>query len=193
MFVFGVGLLVGPAVFSGTINGSLGVNFNVPTKNGVTLADTTLLADTLSPTNGVCTGDFCVAAGSNYGPFTLNLGTIANGGGFSLSSTSTFGGFIATAGTIMQQSANFLDIYLTGLYTGLPNPGLVGCGNNSDPCDPSPTSFRASWTYTGGSLSGSGTLASPPTTVIPEPATTTLSGGALVALGIGLRRRRASR
>lgn len=177
--------------FGGQINGSMGLSFLDPTQNGSDLSTSTVVGDggfTLRNVGTGCpgsSGDFCVVpTATDFGAFTLTLPSIATGGGL-IFSNATYGTFTATFGEIVSHNANFLDVYLTGTYSGLPGNGTT-CGG-SNPCAPSPASFRASWTFTG-SLSGSGTLAAPPAGLAPEPDTMALLGTALI--GVGFIRRR---
>jgi hypothetical protein len=71
-------------------------------------------------------------------------------------------------------------VYLEGIYA--PGPGLPGK-------DPTPTSFRLSFTQSGQSLSVSGTMNSPPVGVTPEPGTLALLGSGVLSLAAVLRRK----
>lgn len=193
------GLMFASAASASMINGSMGLSFLAPVMSGSNLATSTTVGNTAMTVRDfeagcpdAASGDDCVVPTStDFGSFSLNLATIASGGGLTFTNA-TYGTFTASFGEIVDQTANFLDVYLTGMYVGLPGNGTT-CGG-ANPCDPSPTSFRASWTFTGNSLSGSGTLASPPAGIprsgTPEPATMGLLGSALIGLGF-IRRRRA--
>jgi hypothetical protein len=168
------------------INGSMGLAFFNPTMNdGDLSASTEVGADAVA--NGSTSGDYStVPAGTSYGTFTIDLDNIATGGGLTLTSA-LFGNFVASTGMIVQQSANFLDIYIVGTYSGL--PGLT-CGDPTI-CDPTDTSFRASFNLSGDSLGGGATLSSPPAGVVPEPGTWALFTSAIVVVGLVRRRRNA--
>jgi hypothetical protein len=191
----GLALALSPMASASAINGSMGLSFLEPEKNGTDLLTSTVVGNggfTLRNVTAGCpfdSGDYCVVPSiTDFGSFSLDLTAIATGGGLSFTNT-TYGTFTATFGEIVQRNANFVDVYLTGTFAGLPSNGTT-CGGS---CDSSPTSFRASWTFTGTSLSGSGTLASPPAEIrigtVPEPLTGLLLGSSLVAIGLFRRRR----
>jgi len=187
----GLAIALSPLASASMINGSMGFSFLGPDKNDTNLLTSTAVGNsalTLRNITAGCpfdSGDYCfVPSGTDFGGFSLDLTNIATGGGLTFSN-GTYGTFTATFGEIVQQNANFLDVYLTGDFVGLPSNGTT-CGGS---CDSSPTSFRASWTFTGSSLSGSGTLASPPAGTAPEPFTGALLGSSLVAIGLYRRRK----
>jgi len=192
--------------FAGTITGALSVNGSgVKYKIGGVDADMSTIA------GGILSGTHLRSASADsdpgskgdyepvpeladYGPFTIDLATIASGGGFSLSSA-TYGQFTATFGILNNHSCQSnplfncsLDVYLRGFYT--PGPGL-------DPLlDPTDTSVRIGFTQNGHAsgvhaYSGSGTLSSPAEVLTPEPTGMLLIGGGLIGL-VGFARRRRS-
>jgi hypothetical protein len=137
--------------------------------------------------SGVGLGDYAIVpAATGYGSATIDLSTIATGGGFSISGA--FGDFTASSGMIVSRGCTnlspfscSLDIYLKGIAN------LTGF-------DSTESSFRTNFNQSGGSISGSGTLTSPalpPPPAIPEPTTLALCGSAMVALAVVARRRRA--
>jgi hypothetical protein len=193
----GLAIALSPMASASAINGSMGLSFLEPEMNGTNLLTSTVVGNasfTLRNVTAGCpidSGDYCIVPSvTDFGSFSLNLSGIATGGGLTFTNA-TYGTFTANFGEIVQQNANFVDVYLTGNYTNLPTNGTT-CGGN---CASSPTSFRASWTFTGTSLSGSGTLASPPAELrtdispVPEPLTGMLLGSGLVAIGLFRRRR----
>ena len=117
---------------------------------------------------------------SNNNAVTLDL---ANLSAFSFSSP-TWGGFVANGvgNQILNQSVNFLDVYLRGTYTPGSDPSIASLQATD-------TSFRMSFNQSGASLSSGFTLNSPAVNV-PEPSTYIMAGQAVLVLGYIARRRR---
>jgi len=161
------------------ISGSVPYSGVGASQNGANLAVSTSLFDTDTITSGAGLGDYSVIPiGTSFGAFSLDLNTVGSGGGF-LISNSTYGTFTADFGNIVQQTQGFLSVYLQGVFAL--GPGMPGK-------DPTPTSFRLSFTQSGQSLSVSGTMNSPPTG-IPEPGTLGLLGSGALSLAAVLRRK----
>ena len=151
------------------ISGSLPfVLFNA-SQNGSNLLVSTQESALGSATSGPGTGDFSVVPFDTvYGPITVSDLTVGSGGLFAIAN-STYGAFVATGGSIVSQSANFLDLNLTGIY--VPGPGIPGVS-------PGPVVAHVSFNQTGSSLSGSFTLAS-----VPEPGSLALLGSGILIVG----------
>jgi hypothetical protein len=177
--------LISPSAQAASIDGSFPLNGIGVTQNFGDLLSSTLISMTDTQVSGAGLDDFSpIALSSSFGPVSLNLSSlVALAAGFSLNS-GTYGTFQAASALIVQQSANFLDIYFEGLFT--PNnaalPGL----------DPSNASLRMSVNQSGASLSAAMTLTSPPVGV-PEPATVSVVAGGLAMLGLAAYRRRAAK
>ena len=158
------------------ISGSLPFVLLEVTENGTNLFNSTMESAVLAETSGPGTGDFSVIPFPPpiaFGPVTvdnLNLGS----GSFAIANA-TWGTFIATGGSIITQTPNFLNADLTGIY--VPGPGFSGVG-------PGQVVAHVSLNQTGHSVSGSFTLAS-----VPEPGTLILMGSGLLALAGIVRRK----
>jgi hypothetical protein len=146
-------------------------------ENGPNLLLSTFLTDTQTLTSGPGLGDFSVVPlFTDYGLFSLDLPTIATGGGFSISNP-TYGSFVAGSGSIDFQSEDFLDVDLFGTYT--PGPGMPGVTAG-------PMEVDLSFTQNGKSVSSSMTLVNS----VPEPSTLLLLGSATFGMATRLRRKR---
>lgn len=144
-------------------------------KNGTDLSTSTLItaADTVtsSPGTGALAPPPLL---TSFGPNSIDLSMAASGFGFSLTNA-TYGTFTGTTGTIVQQTADFIDLYILGSLT-------VGAESG-------PASVRISINLSGTSLSEAITLNAPPAS-IPEPTSVALAGIGLAAAGlVGLRKR----
>jgi hypothetical protein len=190
-------LTVGLGVVAAPLNGSLVLTTVSSSLNGSDLSDSTLITPTgfiFNPTpppiailltpgvnTGVGVGDYTAVPFLTFG--TGGVVDLVNINSYALIFDGDVGAFAASIGQIISQSANFLDV----LYTGTFFPGPTG---PLAAFDPSPTSVRISLNLSGGSVSYSGTLASPPEEFIPEPGTYALIGAGLLSL-FALRRRHA--
>jgi hypothetical protein len=159
------------------LNGSLPLAGIVVTQNGANLAASTQINSLFAITSGFGVGDYSpIVLGSTYNTSTLDLTNLTT---FSLSNA-TYGSFTTTSGSIIQQSANFLDVFLLGTYT--PGPGIPGF-------IATPASLRISINQSGTSLSEAITLNSPPANV-PEPGTYAMIGTSSIGGLLMLRRRK---
>jgi len=169
-------LTLGGIAGAAQINGSLPFSFFNAGQNGADIGSSTVFTDTNTLTSGAGAGDYSVVPiATDYGPLSLDLTTVAAGGGVMITNA-TYGTFTASFGEVIDHTANFLDVYLTGTYTGL--PGFMD----------TPSSFRIQFNQSGTSLSGAATLASPPAS-IPEPATLAFIGMGLVGLTLFRRKK----
>jgi len=179
---FAIGLLLvsaSTAGFAAQINGSLGLSPSNLQQNGVNLAVSTLLtADVLFNLNAPSVpvnGDFAlvpqfVAFDNSPNPIMIDLTNMVGTLHFM---NPTYGTFTSSGGTILQQTSNFLDIFVVGTYSGLPG------------FDPTFSSLRISVNQSGNSISGAITLNSPAAQIpTPEPATMAVLGSALIGLGV---------
>lgn len=172
------------------LNGSFAFSGLNMTKNGTNLLDSTLFtfSNFLTTSNGnadyvgIVTGTFWT--GPNPAPTTgsLDITSPTTMGGFSITNAS-FGTFVASntaQNQIVNQSANFLDIYLRGMFTP---SGTLASFNPTD------TSLRISINLSGDSLSSAFTLNTPAVNV-PEPSTYVLGIVATTVVGLIARQRR---
>ncbi len=172
------------------LNGSFAYSGLNMTKNGTNLLDSTLFtfSNFLTTSNG--NGDYVGIVtgtlwnGPNATPTTgaLDITSPTTMGGFSITNSS-FGTFVASntaQNQIVNQSANFLDIYLRGMFTPA---GTLSSFNATD------TSIRISINLSGDSLSSAFTLNTPAVNV-PEPSTYVLGIVTTALVGLIARRRR---
>lgn len=184
-----LGLLITPSANAAMITGSMSMAGSGVALTGIDLADPlAFITATGSFTTGVGIGDFApVPVLTGFGPFSLDIPTLATGGGFSL--TSAYGTFVAASGVVIPPNTPiFLNVSLIGTFTPgasllLVDPTLL----------PGPTGVNISFTEAGGSYSASLTLSAPPIppTSTPEPGSLYLLTMGLGLLGLGrLRRQR---
>jgi hypothetical protein len=160
------------------LNGSMALGGLTVSQNGANLSLSTMISAGDTIVTSVGTGDYSgVPTLTSFGANTLDLTSLTS----FMISNALWGSFAASSGFIVQQTTNFLDVFLSGTFT--PGPSLAGF-------DPSPTSLRFSINQSGDSVSEAITLASPPASV-PEPATLMLLGSALLGVAAASRRRRA--
>ncbi|WP_165246092.1 PEP-CTERM sorting domain-containing protein [Paludisphaera soli] len=190
MLLAGVVLAVATSsVKAAEVNGQLVIGVLGPiTSTGTDLSSPTAVISlpTIQATQAG-TGDFsAITAGTTIDPTgaSIDVALAAAGFGFALSDGN--GTFVADLGVIVTQNANFLNLYVEGLYS----PAGVVTG------DPGRASLNISLTFTpnasgtGGVYSFSGTLNAPPTPIIPEPSSIALAGIGLASAGLfGLRKR----
>jgi hypothetical protein len=160
-------------IHANAISGSLPFVLFTVTENGTNLLNSTMESAVLSAVSGPGTGDFSVVPFMTfYGPVTLDNLTLGSGGSFAIANP-TWGSFVATGGSMVTQTPNFLNADLTGIY--IPGPGFSNVG-------PGQVVAHVSLNQTGQSVSGSFTLAS-----VPEPGTLTLIGSGLLGLASVVR------
>ncbi len=137
----------------------------------------------VNPKYGLNTGDYSSIATDVLftlaGPLDLGDITTWNITGDAM----TTGTYVASELVIIDQSADFLNIFTRGIFTpgNLVGTQAGGCATGGNDCAPTDTSLRWTFSKTGDSVSAGGTLASPavPLNNVPEP-------GSLALLAIGL-------
>jgi len=157
------------------ISGSLPFVMIGTAESGTNLFTSTSESATNSLTSGLGTGDFfAIPQGTFFGPVIVLDASVSTGGGFSITNP-TYGTFTANGGSILTQTPTFLNIELTGTF--VPVPGAFP----SHP-GPGPVVAHVSFNQTGGSVSGSFTLAS-----VPEPGTLASVGIGILGIALSLR------
>lgn len=165
------------------INGSMALTGLGVSQNGADLSVSTTISMSSLIASNAGLGDYsAISIGTpmSTGAVTLDLNNLS---AFTFS-TPTWGTFVAdgAGNQIVNQTTNFLDVYLRGTFT----PGSDASLSGFQATD---TSFRMSFNQSGASLSSGFTLNSPAVNV-PEPSTFILAGQAVLVLGYVARRRK---
>jgi hypothetical protein len=187
---FGLAVMAMAQPASAAFNGFLGFSATTGVSGGTLLTQNSYtFTDLLGTTPAVSiissSGGFAgIPVLTSFASSTLNLANLV---GFTLSN-GTYGTFtsinndgMGDISEVLSHSGNFVDVYLIGNYSG----GAVGA-------TPVLASLRLSINYSGGpTATVAATLAAPPATIVPEPASLAMVVMGLASVGgLAVSRRR---
>lgn len=141
------------------------------------------LITVVNPKSGISTGDYSSIATDT--DFVLSgIFDLAELSTWNIFGPLTFGSYIASELAIIDQSADFLNVFTRGIFSPGSSIGTNtgGCATDGNSCLPTDTSIRWTFSQSGASVSAGGSLASP---AIPFTPVAVPGSLALLALGLG--------